>query len=217
MTATARAALYTTESGFDRGLEHDPASLMACARHAQQVGFRIVTVVGEDGDDPASGLGGTRLGVLADRLGDGEFEVIVADAGLGRVVTIAATDVIIAKRAPPVRCAIYVRCASASQATLYPLADQWDACEAYAAKQGWETAVVYKDNAVSGAKWSRPSLDAMIAQAERGAFDVVLVKDLDRLSRDVSHLHALFKKMEALGVVVHTVADGRVARLEAAS
>lgn len=206
MNAPDRAALYSI-----RG-----SALTSCARVAEGYGLRVVTMVDEDLSDQSSPLAGDRLSRLIDRLGDGEFEVIVADAGSGRVVTIAAAPDEAAASVPRVRCAIYVRCASPSQATPYPLADQWAACEAYAAKQGWETAVVYKDNAVSGVKWSRPSLNAMIAEAERGAFDVVLVKDLDRLGRDASHLHALFEKMEGLGVAVHTVGGGAISVLDAA-
>ncbi len=134
-----------------------------------------------------------------------ECLALVADTSLSGL-RVAREEV--AAPVPRVRCAIYVRCASPSQATPYPLADQWDACEAYAARQGWETAVVYKDNAVSGVTWSRPSLDAMMAEAERGAFDVVLVEDLARLSRDVSHVHRLLENLKALGVVVHTIDGG---------
>ncbi len=207
MNAPERAAVYSI-----RG-----SALTACARLAESYGLRVVTMVDEDLPAQALPLAGDRLSRLIDRLGNGEFEIIVADAGSGRVVTIAAAPDEVAAPVPRVRCAIYVRCASPSQATPYPLADQWDACEAYAAKQGWETVAVYKDNAGSGRKWSRASFDAMMAQAERGAFDVVLVKDLDRLSRDAAHLHLLLADLKALGVAVHTVYGGEVSEALEAS
>lgn len=227
-TAPARAALYTA----------DGSTLMTCARHAESAGLRVVTMIDEE--QPGVGLAGAELDALVDRLGDGEFEVIVADAGDGRVVTIAAAPIDAAltdgagaenagvavttsdEEAAPIpaigassRCAIYVRCASRSQATPYPLADQWDACEAYAAKQGWETVAVYKDNATGGKKWSRASLNSMMSEAARGAFDVVLVRDLDRLCRDASQLHRLLVELKALGVAVHTVNGGERAAWEA--
>ena len=215
--AGARAALYAAEG----------STLVDCARYAERSGLRVVTMI--EKAEVSSGLAGARLDGLVGRLDDGEFEVIIADAGDGRVVTIAGVsldvdqsaavsgraeiddtevDVELAPIRPvgvPSRCAIYVRCASPSQATPHPLADQWDACEAYAAEQGWETVAVYKDNATSGNKWSRPSFNSMMSEAARGAFDVVLVRDLDRLSRNASHLHRLLAELKALGVAVHTV------------
>lgn len=106
-----------------------------------------------------------------------------------------------------VRCAIYVRCASSAQHARDPLADQWGACEAYAALQGWETIVVYKDQAVSGLNASRPSLDALMVQAARqGAFEMLLLEDTTRLSRNALHLQSLLMELKRLGVGVHTVA-----------
>ena len=216
MTAPARAALYMAGG----------STLTTCARHAERAGLRVVTMINED--RPGVGLAGARLNGLVDRLGDREFEVIVADAGAGRVVTIAAVpqddgpqdDVPAAAPVPAPspahRCAIYLRCASASRATPYPLADQWNACEAYAAERGWETVTVYKDNAVSGMTGSRPSLDAMIAEAGRGAFDVVLVEDVSRLSRDASQVLRLLAELKTLGVAVHTVVGGVVTDLDVA-
>jgi len=41
---------------------------------------------------PSGSLGGARLNSLVDRLGQGEFEFIVADAGWGRLVTIGVVQ-----------------------------------------------------------------------------------------------------------------------------
>ena len=202
MTAPARAALYTAEG----------STLIACARHAERAGLRVVTMVDED--QPGVGLAGAGLDALVDRLSDGEFEVIVADAGDGRVVTITGAIPEVMAEVPAevtaVRCAIYVRCATASQATPYSLADQWTVCEAYATRQGWETIAVYKDNAVSGGKGVRPGLDALMAQAGRGAFDIVLVQDVSRLTRDALHVHRLLAELKSLGVAVYTLHDGLI-------
>lgn len=215
--AGARVALYAAEG----------STLVDCARYAERSGLRVVTMI--EKAEVSSGLGAARLDGLVGRLDDGEFEVIIADAGDGRVVTIAGVSLDVDRSAAvsgraeigdtevdvelapiravgaPSRCAIYVRCASPSQATPYPLADQWDACEAYAAEQGWETVAVYKDDATGGKKWSRSSFNSMVSEAARGSFDVLLVHDLDRLSRDASHLHRLLVELEALGIAVHTV------------
>lgn len=218
--AGARVALYAAGG----------STLVSCARYAERSGLRVVTMI--EKHEVSSGLGGSRLDALVGRLDDGEFEVIVADAGGGRVVTIAGVSLGSEQSAAvldrdeiadsasheevaripaeglPLRCAIYVRTASPSQATPHPLADQWKACETYAAEQGWETVGVYKDNANSGNKWSRSSFNLMMSEAARGAFDVVLVRDLARLSRDASHLHRLLAELKAVGVAVHTVNGG---------
>ncbi|MGA0544386.1 recombinase family protein [Brevundimonas sp. VNH65] len=196
MNAPERAALYAPQGSAD--------ALAACARYADHAGLRIVTIVDEDLPGPTP-LAGQALDRLLGRLADGEFEVVVAHAGEGRLVTLAA-GVDADARPDPLRCALYVRCASPSEAAPHPLADQCDACEAYAVRQGWKTIAVYKDHAVSGLKTSRPSLDALLAQARRGAFDVLLVEDLSRLSRNVTHLYALLTELKGLGVAVHTVA-----------
>jgi predicted site-specific integrase-resolvase len=198
--------------------------LATCARHADRAGFRVVTIIDEN--DPGAGLGGDRLNGLIDRLGDGEFEVIVADAGSNRVVTIASSP---AEDEPSnvgnaalvvdaftidavLRCILYIRSATVE------VADQIDAqitaCEAYAAKQGWETVAVHKDIAVSGMTSSRPGLDAMMAKLDHGHFDVVLVEDLDRLGRNVLHVHRVLTELHAQGVAVHTVNSGLVTDLE---
>ena len=174
------------------------------SRFADNADLRVVTIVDEDvpGLTPLAGQG---LNRLVDRLAAGEFELIVAHTGEGRLVTLQA-GIDVDAQPDPVRCAVYVRCASPSQATPYPLADQWDACEAYAARQGWTTIAVHKDHAVSGLKTSRLSLDSLMAQARQGAFEVLLVEDLARLSRDPLHLHALLTELKGLGVAVHTIA-----------
>lgn len=198
MKAPARAALYTVLG----------SSLTTCARHAERAGLRVVTMIDEK--RPGVGLAGARLNSLIDRLGDGEFEVIVANAGAGRVVTIAAVPA----KGTPIRCAVYLRYATTCKAP-YSLGDQWGVCEAYAAERGWETVTVYKDNAVSGMKRSRPSLDVLMVEAQQGAFDVVLVEDLDRLSRDGSHIQQLLEELDTLGIAVHTVGGGAVTAVEA--
>ncbi len=197
---------------------------MTCARHADRAGFRVVTIIDEN--DPGVGLGGDRLNGLIDRLGDGEFEVIVADAGSNRVVTIASSP---AEDDPSavgnaalvadaftvdavLRCIIYLRCATVEASD--PIAAQVSSCEAYASKQGWETVAVYKDIGVGGMTSSRPGLDAMMAKLDHGHFDVVLVEDLDRLGRNLLHVHRVLTELHAQGVAVHTVNSGLVTDLE---
>ena len=43
---------------------------------------------------------------------------------------------------------------------------------------------IYSDQAQSGARSDRPALAALMATAQSGEFDIVLVDDLSRLARD---------------------------------
>lgn len=87
-----RAALYL--SSIDDGQKQSPA-LLDCARQARKQGLRVVTVVAEEdrasfGEQPRTGVGGERLRALVGRLGDGQFDVIVAHTG-DAVITIGAS------------------------------------------------------------------------------------------------------------------------------
>ena len=87
-----RAALYLSSLG---SLNNQSFALIDCAREAQQQRLRVVTVVAEEedrlfaGEPPRTGLDGKRLRALVGRLGDGQFDVIVAHIGDG-MITIGA-------------------------------------------------------------------------------------------------------------------------------
>lgn len=90
-----RAALYLCS--VDDSRKHPPA-LIDCARQARKQGLRVVTVVAEEelasGPEPQTpGLGGNRLRDLVERLGDGQFEVIVAHTGDAMITIGAPTPV----------------------------------------------------------------------------------------------------------------------------
>lgn len=57
---------------------------------------------------------------------------------------------------------------------------------------------LYIDHGVSGAKTSRPRLDAMLADVRRG--DTVVVYSLSRLSRGTTHLMQLSEQFERDGI-----------------
>lgn len=55
----------------------------------------------------------------------------------------------------------------------------------YAELQGWNVAQVYSDDGYSGGSFdNRPAFQQMVRDAEAGAIDLILVKDLSRLGRD---------------------------------
>jgi len=180
--------------------------LSACSRYAGQAGLRVVTVLDDQYAD-ASSRAGQGLNQLVERLSIGEFEIVVACAENGRLVTLqSAGNEASQHTLESLRCAIYARSACVNQAEPDSVADQVSSCEAFAESQGWETAMICRDSGVSGLSGSRPGLDRRMAQARAGAYDVLLVEDLDRLARRVPLLHELATELEALGVVLHTTA-----------
>jgi len=95
-----------------------------------------------------------------------------------------------------IRAAIYARVSTAEQNPDLQL----DELERYAAARGLSVIDKYVDHGVSGAKSSRPELDALMAAARLRKFDALLVWKLDRLARSVRHLTTLSAELEALGV-----------------
>ena len=67
------------------------------------------------------------------------------------------------------------------------------------AQRGWQLEKVYSDRA-SGAKEYRPGLNALMADARRGVFDVVVVWRFDRFARSVKQLVLALEDFRALGI-----------------
>jgi DNA invertase Pin-like site-specific DNA recombinase len=79
------------------------------------------------------------------------------------------------------------------EAQLHPLRD-------YAKARGFEVVEEFIDHGVSGAKDSRPALDAMLTAARRRDLDVIVTVKLDRLARSVQHLVTIAGELASLNV-----------------
>ena len=66
----------------------------------------------------------------------------------------------------------------------------------------------YVDKGVSGAQRHRPRLDALMADARRRRFDVVLVWKFDRFARSVKHLVDSLGEFRALGIDFVSYTEG---------
>jgi DNA invertase Pin-like site-specific DNA recombinase len=84
----------------------------------------------------------------------------------------------------PPRVALYFRVSTADQSTAMQRTD----LRRYAKARGFTVYKEYCDEGVSGAKVKRPTLDALMADAGKRLFDVVLVWRFDRFVRSVVHL-----------------------------
>jgi DNA invertase Pin-like site-specific DNA recombinase len=77
----------------------------------------------------------------------------------------------------------------------------------YSEARGW-IATEFVDRGVSGAKDKRPALDALLRDAKRRKFDVVVCWRLDRLGRNLRHLIMMIDELSALGVSFVSLAEG---------
>jgi DNA invertase Pin-like site-specific DNA recombinase len=71
-----------------------------------------------------------------------------------------------------------------------------------ASRAGWEIVATYRDEGISGAKGrdKRPGLDAMLKDATRRKFDVVMAWSVDRLGRSLQDLVGLLTELHASNI-----------------
>jgi len=103
------------------------------------------------------------------------------------------------------RAALYVRVSTDRQQQAQTIEQQVTQLRAYvAARDGWTVAEehLFRDDGYSGAKLSRPGLDALRDQAARAAFDVVVVCAPDRLARNFVHQMVVLEELGRRGVRV---------------
>ncbi len=70
----------------------------------------------------------------------------------------------------------------------------------YVEAREWTTFKEYVDRGVSGSKDKRPELDAMMNDAKKRKFDVVLVWRFDRFARSTRHLINALEEFKCLGI-----------------
>ena len=108
--------------------------------------------------------------------------------------------------------AIYARYSSDNQRDA-SIADQFRMCRLHAETQGWHIVEEYSDHAISGASLIRPGIQALMADAMGGRFDLILAEAMDRLSRDQEDIAGIFKRMSYADVKMFTLSEGEVTHL----
>ena len=103
---------------------------------------------------------------------------------------------------PILRVALYARVSTEEQREGQTIDSQISELERFARQKYWRIIGTYKDEAWSGALLARPELDRLRDDASKSLFDAVLINDVDRLARDVSHLGIVKRALERSGVQV---------------
>jgi DNA invertase Pin-like site-specific DNA recombinase len=100
--------------------------------------------------------------------------------------------------AKPKHVAVYVRVSTDKQTVDAQLHQLQEIAE----RRGWQVVEVYRDEGISGAKGrdKRPGLDALLNDASRRRFDVVMAWAIDRLGRSLIDLLGTIQHLEAAGV-----------------
>jgi DNA invertase Pin-like site-specific DNA recombinase len=96
------------------------------------------------------------------------------------------------------RAALYVRVSTDRQT----VENQITALSKVASARGWQIVETFNDAGISGTKGrkDRPGLDALLTQAQRGRFDVVMAWAIDRLGRSLVDLLQTIEGLRACGV-----------------
>ena len=104
------------------------------------------------------------------------------------------------------RAALYVRVSTDGQT----VENQTLALEAVAERRGWVIVQVYSDAGISGAKGrdKRPAFDAMLKDANRRRFDVLMFWSVDRIGRSTATVAAALADLEAAGVAIYADKEG---------
>lgn len=109
------------------------------------------------------------------------------------------------KKEKMLRAVIYARVVS-NRANIEENVNQIEHCKEYISKTGYELAGVYEDTA-SGLSMDRPALNRLRADAAAGKFDIVVVFDVSRISRNAHYARAFLDGMQMHSIAVESVKE----------
>ncbi len=102
------------------------------------------------------------------------------------------------------KAAVYSRVATAAER----VDTQLSQLRALAAARGFEIVQEYCDRGSSGLKARRPGLDALMADARQGKFDVVVIESLPQIARSTKHLLQLLAELDGLSIEFISAKEG---------
>lgn len=103
-----------------------------------------------------------------------------------------------------IRAAIYARFSSDLQNDR-SIDDQVALCRTAAGRAGFDVVMHFEDRALSGTSTgARAGWRSLMQAAAAGLFDVIVAEDVDRISRSQADWHAARKRLDFMGVKIHT-------------
>ena len=108
------------------------------------------------------------------------------------------------------RCAIYARYSTENQRQA-SINDQIHDCRRHIEREGGtvDESLVFVDAAASGATMHRKGLTKLLRAADAGRFDVLVVEDVSRLSRDTADATGMLRHLDQRGIKIVGVADSK--------
>jgi site-specific DNA recombinase len=103
--------------------------------------------------------------------------------------------------------AIYSRVSSGNQINGYSLNEQVRLAREQCKKKGWIVRYIFKENGISGKNIDRPKFQAMLKQAEKGSFDVLVFWKLDRFCRSLLDVVTVEKKLRECNVQICSITE----------
>ena len=85
---------------------------------------------------------------------------------------------------------------------------QKEMLEDYARKNGFPNPTHFTDDGISGSRFDRPGLIAMMEEVEAGKVDVIVIKDMSRLGRDYLKVGQIMEILRQKGVRLIAINDG---------
>ena len=112
------------------------------------------------------------------------------------------------------RAVIYARYSNEELQRDESIEDQFRVCADRIEKEGWTLTNRYADHGISGSSLLlRPGVQQLVQDALANKFDVVVLEDLDRLSRDQEDTAGVYKRMQFSEVKMFTLFDGFITDL----
>ncbi|WP_405168929.1 recombinase family protein [Paenibacillus sp. FSL H3-0286] len=109
------------------------------------------------------------------------------------------------------RCAIYARVSTGLDSQKDSLESQVSHFENSIKQKGWELVDIYADEGITGTSTAqREELKRLMRDAEKGRFDVVLIKALSRLSRDTSDTLNIVRTLNSYNVNLYSSREGEI-------
>jgi DNA invertase Pin-like site-specific DNA recombinase len=105
------------------------------------------------------------------------------------------------------RAAIYARYSTGSQRE-ESVEDQFHVCRQVAKREGFDVVATFNDKEISGGTADRPGYQAMLDGARAHEFDIILVEDISRLTRNRAEFGPRSAELEDLKIhMVTAVGD----------